>query len=669
MAHFFLCVLSLLAFSTSAYGWGWLVTKWVYRSPSNSWAYVVALGVAALILLGGVLNFAELAYGPALEALLVLGFAFSLVALISYARSAQLWGSPSAVSSNTYRHFWADLSPQELLPVLIIVGASGFLVATLLPSGSFNFHDDFHTYFVRPYRMLQTGTMGENPFGLLGRDSFGAQSFLQAFIVARFAPEYISGFDPILCFLLSGLLVNDIGRRVRANWIARTVSVLVFIFINPQYVNISALYSGSLMILALIYAALLLGELEPASKRTEYLGPVVPIGLCTASMIALKFTFIPFAGLYIGALSVVSLLFCRNRRRTLEKMSVAAATACIALGPWIATVPQSFQNFLAKVSGSSGLGVTRASDLSSAGFTLPPGIKGLGAFNELYWGGSHLDYNYAFILLAALGIVAGIGILRRKEGRSRNHLIAGFVACGAGIASLLVYGFLMNAQDVIRYFCPILMGVLPASALIIVGGSPEPELQPDSGGSRGVPVGRLGMIILVAQAMLLGLFADPLVETGVLASRERTLLAFRFDSRYVRYNNDSLSEQKHDFIRKMQQRTEEGKVIFAWISLPFWLDYRRNEIYTFRTFPSKWTGAWSIDDPKLLEQRLLSLGVRYILWEYKGFGVKSDRQLRRKKAHGEIDLRKSLGTLKKSRNVLYDDGGLSLMDIGEVETH
>jgi hypothetical protein len=163
----------------------------------------------------------------------------------------------------------------------------------------------FFSYLVRSVRMEATGTIGSNPFELLGLSDLGPQSFLQAVLQNWLPLDDAYAFDTIFCFLLGICLLAEQGRIQAVPTALIALAIVAYVAINPQIVNISSVYSTSALILALLIAtAILLDAWErqaPASRLMIY---SIPIGAIAATSVAIKTTtalfVLPFCGIVLG---------------------------------------------------------------------------------------------------------------------------------------------------------------------------------------------------------------------------------------------------------------------------------------------------------------------------------------------------------------------------------
>jgi hypothetical protein len=127
-----------------------------------------------------------------------------------------------------------------------------FVVVTQLPPGAYNFRDDYQKYFGHTVRMLETGTVFGSPLSVIGLDTLGGQAFLQAFPVAFFSLRYINGVDAAFAMFLCMMLASQFTKGRQELLPMALVCTLSVVIIDPQYVNVSALYTGSLLMMALI---------------------------------------------------------------------------------------------------------------------------------------------------------------------------------------------------------------------------------------------------------------------------------------------------------------------------------------------------------------------------------------------------------------------------------
>jgi hypothetical protein len=319
----FVSFAALCAFALACYGWGRLAFELIYREHPPLHAYATGLGLVVLSFIGGILNATKQATTLNLHVCAYAGIALAVFFSI---RTVSKAGWRSIISGRR-------LIPGVVLLVFVSCAAA-FLVIQLLPTRFFNFHDDFFSYFVRPIRMQTTGSLGGNPFELLGMSDFGAQSYLQAFFLLWLPLTDLPAFDTVFCFLLGMLLLAEIGRMNAVPLPLVALGAAVYVVINPQIVNLSSVYSTSVVVLTLLIAAsILLSASEKEASFARRLGYAIPLGGSLATLVALKLSSVFFVGAFFVAFFGLSLI-----RRVASTPSTAISTiaaGCITLVPWI----------------------------------------------------------------------------------------------------------------------------------------------------------------------------------------------------------------------------------------------------------------------------------------------------------------------------------------------
>lgn len=358
------------------YGWGWAARR-LFRASEASWPVTIASGMAALVFLGGVLNLARLARPWALGCIAIAGLAIG----ISRIRRPEM-----------------SVLSRVLIPAMVLI----FVILTQVPPRAYNFHDDFQKYFAHPVRMLETGTVFGSPLNDIGLDTLGGQAFLDGFSVAFFPIQYINGVDAALALFLCMMLACEFKS------ILATLSVFV---INPQYVNISALYTGSFLMMGAVM------EESPAI-----------LGLFYAALIALKSTFVLFVA--------VHWLVRRNLR--------SVAFTALFLAPWILLHAPHYVQFLHAAAPIADHGVCPLESFNI--FSIAP----------LDYGGTPLAYTGLMISVAICGAILW----------KTKHATA--AACLAMLAAYLIMVYVTGPRNAgydqaIRYFAPFAVAIAPVA--------------------------------------------------------------------------------------------------------------------------------------------------------------------------------------------------------------
>ena len=587
----------LAAFALSLYGWGWMVARSCYGREAIYPAYRMALGITAVAFFGGVLNALGVATPGALDAILYGGM---VLALASFALSLRRGvGFPdlatslrSALTDSSRR---ADLLSDAIVLVLV-AGLVVFLATVQMPAAAFNFHDDFQTYAVRPVRMLAVGTLGGNFFDSSGFDSLGGQTFLQAFFLRWLSVADLNGFDAVLCLALGLLLVREFGRHRGVSTVMVLLSVILFVAVDPQYVNVSSIYSGGLMILGLLFAAIRWAEImaESGIGRWDIIRAVVPIALFATTLGTLKATYAVFLAAFLVLFLVGSLAVSADRRRVALAALAATLCAIVLAAPWLITYADQYAAILGSAGGDPGGGVSPALAFTEV-------LSQLLRPRELFWGGNTLNYTLLAATLVICFPVAAYQLYKTERVEGRLHAVIFFAASAAALASYLAGPFATDTNSAIRYAIPVFVGTVPvvliyfATCVRAASGSTSANHASIAPARRATTIG-----LVVLQVAVIGAFAGPVVERADRAARHRTLLSFpaALGEAYKAYNTYALGEESRSWMRRAQELTDPDTTILASVSLPMHLDFKRNEVLSSTRLVSAAPGSGDRQSPR-----------------------------------------------------------------------
>lgn len=622
----------------AAVGWGSLLERFVYRSPPDRSPYTAVLGLLLLLLLGACLNHLALARPVAFDLLLVGG---TLLAYQHWRRQGRSFA-------------WFAFGP-ESIPPLVALAFGAFFAWHLLPASAFNYHDDFYKYLPRFVRMLDTGSLVGNPFGFVGVDSLGMQTFLQGLPSARLPLAYINGFDAVFCLTLAGLLLDSLGRCCGVHWLLRTLAVAALVVFDPQYVNIGAVYSAMTMIIALALATLFLLRDRPAHGGSARLA--LPLGLLAAATAGLKVTLAFFPAAFLAACFALLLVLQPDRRQTFGLAAWAGASAVALFGAWATLSVPNLKNLLTAKTKSMAKAVAKT--VSPAERSEPETyLQEILAGGDLYYGGHLNDYLALFVLVALLVVLTSFLLLRWPE--RRETLLPAAVTGIAAVLSVVgvyfgVHGIHVDAF--VRYNAPVLIASLLVLALLLAG-----SFGAGSAGGFTAPRrrARLALAVLLVGTPLL-IHADLGLDRARLAMAERTLLSFPINEYYRRLMAKSFAPETRAKLRSIQDQVPPGVTFLAWVSTPFHLDFGRNEIFTLAATGGpgplrRIVGVPPAKRADWLERRLRALGVEYVMWEYRGPPKESGA--------AKAAIVESLVALARTRPIGYRDGTWIVIRIG-----
>jgi hypothetical protein len=632
-----------LLFSLICYGWGRLAFRLAYGRRAPLHAYVMGLGIVSLIFIGGLLNLVKQATELGLSICAIFGIGLAVYFLFGPIREA----TRRLIVLRT------RISISGLLLSFFLIGVTAFLLIELVPTQLFHYSDDFFLYMVRPVRMLAIGTVGGNPFEVLGMSDFGAQSFLQAIFMLWLPLTSITEFDTVFCFLLGIILIVEIGRTSNAQVPVIALAIASFVVISPQIINLSSVYSTSVVLLTLLSASnILLCELDKRKSFWLLMRHAAPVGASLAALLALKLTAAFFVGSFLIVFFVLAPIV--DLPCVLRLAIVTVVTAGVALAPWLVVHADKFD-------------VTHwsspRSEILESTLTMYPTI--LDAFRG---GPSYDGRRIGFVMgvvVMSISLVAGAFMLLRRPTQREGLLRV--TTDSAGVLTYISLAALRNNLDALRYACPFLIALVSSRLLFPLNG--DVRLR-KSYLTLSLPKA-LGATIIAAQVGVLLIFAPNLFNRVYHIATHHTAMSV-IPSRDPQLA--ALSDRRRDYIRSIQALTPAGSTIWAWINTSFHFDFKRNRIWNFRqnSFEAPWRMNASTSDS--LRQDLEGRGVDYILWQYRSDWIPSLSDLRRQRQeHYWVDTRiivestfalvLALQDLASSSDIIYDDGRCMLLDL------
>ncbi len=636
------CVVGL--FILSAYGWGRLTRPILDRRVLLFHSLTAIIGLAWLGLIGGVLNLTHLARPPVLIFLMVVGLGVALREILRH----KPW---------RHRTFPLESIPLWLAPAMALGAA-----LLLMPAGTFNINDDFHTYVTRATRMAQTGSLTGNAFDSLGVDSLGSPSFFHGFFLAIGEVGMLNGFDAVACFALCLFFVAELSLRWRMPWWLGVSALAALCWINPQYVNISPLYAGAAGIMALIVCGMFLRQAlaQPGARLPGRL--LVTIGLLAAWLISMKVTLAFFTAFFLTALFGLALLQAGNRLKTFRAGAATAGLVAIAVLPWclVALSPLWHARNTAK------------------DFTAPTALMekypSLAAHESVHWlepvplfyGSMPVFYFMASFVVFSATLAA----LWYGWSRGFQRKLSGLPALAAGgfavLATMLLHSHLFPISMAVRYSCPIVIGGLFVIALGLVRARTTP-----GAGSRAW----LGGGFATGCALVVFLFHDSFQKRLTTALNEGTLIAFDFNRATTDYSRQMLTSEAAWYHRRLQTNIPSGATALVWTAAPFQFDFQRNRLLTL--------SVPGVSGPALrfpagvpvgsLENYFRSNGIQFVILETNGFGTVRLNTLARMQQSpwtvyqklGDYGtyLRLSLDEMAARGTVRYSDGHIVVFEL------
>ena len=655
----------LFGYFLSCYGWGRTAVRALGVAEASTVACSAAIGIAIWIFLGGLANLFEIAMPPTLWAIYGFGFLLAIPSVVSNIR----WkGAAPSNGRRDVRALFADRF--RVLVIFLVVVVLIFLCATLLPSTGFNPHDDFHAYMVRPVRMLDTGSMFGNTFDSLGLADLGAQTFLLGFILIAFPLDHLNGFDMILCLGLSLILLIDIGRRLEVGWPYIGAAILAFLSIHPQNVNISALYSGSLMVLTLVYLMFVLSEKYSKHPPETIWREAMLIAAPLSALLAIKNSFVVFAAIFLAVFFILLMFSHPRRYRAVLAALVTAGSTILLLLPWLLNNLPIYMLMLRQM-------------WANAVYAPPPqpghvepafDVTLLFSPHSSFWGGSFLVYSLVVILIFGAGTLGLLLLCKTGPGRAASimPMVAGSTAV---TASYFALPLLKDPYDAVRFATPLLIAFWPVVGLILVGQSSPLGAPAIRGNAWTLRPKFVGRTVVILQIIVLIPFLGVLSDRVGQAVRYRTMTSFPVGEEFIENNTRSVGESGRSLVRSVQERTRPGATILAWIGAPFHLDFARNRVFSLSAWgmANLWIDFPFEADIQRVHEYLSARRIRYLIWEH-DYWARVDDSLLERYAHSAEKYRRAFGqrnlalnrllpALVDSRLKIYDDGHIVVVDL------
>lgn len=666
MTNFLPAIGFVLFFLFSTYGLGRLIDKIVHNETKIGWAYATTLGIAGWIIYGGGLNYlhmvSPLTLRYSMYCGIMLAVGFFCIDLISWSEGYRIQTDLAST------HGSRPPEPQDVgsfFSFLLVFAVLSFTTYYLMPSSSYNLHDDFHSYLHPVIQMLATGGLDFNLLSTLGMNEVGGQLLMRAFPAIYFDIQYANTFDAIICFAIGIGLLIEFGRKIRAGNGIIFIATIIFMFINPQIVNTSSCYSGTLMILGLLYSIVHLNNEMFQSDNKPIVDTIIhtiPVAMFYSSIVSLKATFIVFACVFFVLKFLLELFFQKSRWVVIKKNVTIGTIALILFSPWLLSPSTKYLHTLqAKLSATwMGLNSTATPAIIAQ---VPSAFSFASLFStgKLFWGNSYTDY---LAIFAALILAAALSFYRLTRSASTlegEEIILLPVGAFAAIACIFIFSQMIAPHTALRYVIPVLIAIMPFSTLVIgkyFVGSPQTCIK------------NCGLA-LVAMHLIIGwMFSGTFIDRVERISQQRTLLSFPITESYKNFMRFIFGGQRQEKIRSVQSHIAAGGHILAWISTPFYLDFARNKITTFEVC-NIIGGAYKnemledVDNINSLWNFLRKIGIQYIVWEYEGTAVKNDQWYIANGAP-EFFFKKTLPVLANHTKVIYNKDSFAVLDIREL---
>ena len=657
------CMLTVI-YLFALYGIGRIIEK-IFRI-FFPYPFTIILGLAGLIFLGGILNFAGIAYPLVLDALILSGLGYFSVT------SFKAWKWRSFVLK--IRQFLSKTNIVQFLPPALLIGIVFFFSAFALSlPEAFNFHDDLEKYINHPIRMLSTGSLSGGHLNALGSETLGGQAFLHGFVASHWPIGYVNSVDSVFGLALCLMAVSSAAFSARLPvWYTLLVLALP-VFINPQIANISASYTASALMLFLFCGIWI--ELKDRDHSPLPWPHAICMGFVYSALVALKTSFLLLPLLHFSVLLLGLAIYTTRLKEAFSWAIKVVISSIIFLLPWIMIYSSRLPAFLFD---HSYLNIS-LQEMNHFRHTAP--IINLFSLEPLFWGfGANFAYYTLTILLIGFCGIILIVFQFSNYPSSRVLTATALAACLTppilyGLNIFIISSMLFGPESSLRYLCPVIIAATP-SAMIMAATSVSGTNSKIK--TKKLFVKRPIFIVAFFSLILLLAFFTSFSERVKQAFTYGSILSFSNlarDPKYVAYNHYVFSAAAKKKVHTAQQIVPKNESLAAWTSLALYLDYRRNHIIDIEPaglaspltdFPF----GQGIEDGITYFK---ALGIDYILWQYRGYAIRSEQSILTMAASPyegfhRIGVRthqflKFLINLTKQSEILYNDGSIVILQL------
>ncbi len=623
-----------LGILVSLLGWGSLLNRLLLPSVRGDVSLRAAWGLALSVTIGGVFNLSGQISRASILAFLAVGILFSL----GEVTRSLLGGGGWRVVARARSGYVAVAMAAGLagLALFATTVAAPQFPGPVFPR-NFNPHDDFQAYFVFPGKMLETGSLGPDPFNERRQVSgFGGQSFLHTFVLSLLPERHLYMIDPGLgTLLVLGLAWGEMTRRRAPPWtIALVLGALLLI--PPPTVNTSSLMTGAALLLA--YGRTV--AWEPLQRRFGARSGLE--SLLVAAICSLKFSLLPAAAITLATCFILRLVRSDQPRQEIRALALTLILVTIFLAPWSLAFLISTGTPLYPVLGRGyHLGLETAFPLASS-----------------HWWTGTLEAHLSNPLVVAIMVMVGVLLARRMSAwHERVALIS--LATGAFFGALTTT-YALRGFDAYRFAFPVAFPCFVYQACAAAGAGAVGHRW----GWRRILMGSVG-----AGALLLAVLGTPHRRTAYF---QGMLEATRFGLQ----GTSLTTEQERHRHRQIQEAVPAGAPLLARLARPYLMDFSRQAVFVpdrpGQSGPSP--GFPYLRGSEALADYLEAGQVRFVAYDYALEGGFSRSRYATRVLPGAtpwgrdvalrtLDFQDSLAELGRSRHKLYDDGQTFVIDL------
>ena len=605
-------------------------------------------GLCLTLLMGGILNLVGI-ISPTVVFLLIGGGNFILFIYI-YSIKGKIWINIKELIRNEERNY-----------ILILLFVMNMTLLLIIYSGSisnihFNWGEDFHGYFVFPQKMIQTGSMGSDPFSVQRILMLGGMSFLHSLILSLGDFRNLNMVDVGLGTILTIGLLYGFSRELNLSKWMNLLVIFIALIIVPPKVNISGLVIGLALFITLFRTLNIF-------RRSEFniLSISIIIALIISALSSLKTNYIiTVFGFLFLSYSLYFFYYKNYRKKIIIEIILVAVFTILALLPWLLANYQSNGTMLYPILGKGFHGADYLqfnSNVLNRGLLIAAKVTILNMRNVplflfffvcfIFRHSKLQDKRKNMIYLVVASITTPLIIVLLSGGYGWNRFSWSVAAASSLILLILAFASANSSNRYLRVLKFI---------LIFVG---------------------IYIIIINNKTKLINHYTSQINSVSTGFKNENIEVYSANDYTVCDYIDDEI-EQRY---LKVQDSVPPGETILASTSYPFLFNFKRNNIYVAHFFgaSSLPPGMPFFQGSEILTEYLLSQSLRYIIYSYKSeanFKYEDYKKLLsdnvspwiRSLAEHTFDFHKNVEELGKNMKPIYDDGKIYVLDLESVLT-
>ncbi|MEK7131253.1 MAG: hypothetical protein AAB797_00775 [Patescibacteria group bacterium] len=597
-----------------------------------------AFGLCLSVIVGGFLNFAAAISPLVLKAFVGFGFLLFLFFWLLGCQAWPLLARQAVVFVKANKIFSIAAA---LVFVIILVRYS-----SAVSFFGFNGSDDHHGYMAFPAKMLQTGSLGNDPFSERRvESSLGGQYFLHAMILSVASFKNLHLADNGLGYLILALLLVGFLKEKKVNrGIIFTAAVLMILLDSPV-LNITAAYTAA----AVFFLFFRLSYQTAEFKNNSSLRNALLVGLPLATLCVLKSTFVLVSVMLFFGHYYLCYQRLGDWRPLVKEFVLSILIIFIFLLPWMLAMLASSGTLLYPIFGRGYHGTAYDDFKHVIRFDLYSLLR-------LFYEG--FNSLITLIPLVAMGVAAYV--LAASEEKRFVWLI--FFSSLSGVLALVL---LLGGYSLYYYSFPYLLPTILFAAVLLLGDNLRFNRLPDFNTRL---TGLLFVVFLIGAFLQRDYWIMQRIKDGLSIGDGKLKIGLM--------NSDLVSEAELKQYADLQKAVPAGETIIARLDRNFLFDFNRNQVY-INDVPrgaSLPPGLPLKSGSEAMANYFLSHNLKYIAYSYgneanfarssvSGMLKAHVNPLLRAITENGLAFQDYTIELSKTRKIIYDDGKNFVLDL------